>query len=69
MLHWFNKRHAGPKKGAKINGGGTSYKARDLLSRAAIDVLSIGRPRLLDKKKVAGCFIMECHVCAGIKMY
>jgi hypothetical protein len=53
----------------KNNGGETSHEARDLLSRAAVDVLRIGRPRLFDKNKFAGCFIMECHVCAALKMY
>jgi hypothetical protein len=53
----------------KKNVGGTSYEAQDLLSRAAVDVLSIGHPTLFDKKKFAGRFIMECHVCAAIKMY
>jgi hypothetical protein len=49
--------------------GGTSYEARYLLSRAAIDVLSIGRPRLFNKKKFAGRFIMDHHTCTAIKMY
>jgi hypothetical protein len=61
------KTRKGCKK--KKNGGGTSYEAQDLLSRAAIDVLRIGRPRLFNKKKFAGGVIMECHVCAAIKMY
>jgi hypothetical protein len=53
----------------KKNGGGTSYKARDLLSRAAVDVLSIGHPRMFRKESVAGCIIVEHHVCTLIAMY
>jgi hypothetical protein len=58
-----------PKNKDKINGVRAADKARDLLSRTAVDVLRVGHPRMLQKKSVAGRVIMDYHVCAPIAMY
>ncbi len=39
------------------------------MSRAAVDALRVGSPRMFQKESVAGRVIVEHHVCALIAMY
>jgi hypothetical protein len=57
------------RKNKKKGGKADIRDARDLLSRANVDVLGIQQTGPFEKKCAADSFNVECHMCAAVTVY